>query len=167
MSPETLARLRPATLVGVAAALVVAVSGCASDDSGGLSPPGDSTVWMELSEGDGDDKVVEILFLRPADGVGPRVVELVIDRPETLELVAAEAGEAATAAGKNLTTQEPSPASIRLILLATGNLLEIDSGVLVRLTLRGSGTLSFDASVPTFAPKDAEPSARLGPALQI
>ncbi len=167
-APASRAALAVAFAVMHVVMLVVMLAvGACGDDGGGLHPPGGATVWLAQAGSTEDGQVIEILFQRPAGVTGPRVVELFLDRSESLELVASEAGEAAVAAGKSLTTQEPSPARIRLVLLATGSLLEIDTGVLVRLTLRGSGTLAFDGSSPEFAPREAEAAAVLGPALEL
>ena len=150
--------------------LPVAASGCAEPVAGPAAtavdgPPSfDTTLGLQLVERTANRAVVD-LWYAPAEGqAGPRAMELWLRLPDGVTLASAEAGEAATAAGKTLVAQAHEGNELRLVIYGTASLDRVAAGRIASLQLNVDDTIAGAAGpvqlelldrLPIFAPAEA------------
>lgn len=101
----------------------------------GDTPP--TLLLKRSTEIDGLTKVA--LHYHKREGqVAPRTAEIFISHPEGLVLLNSEKGDVLQSAMKDLIVQEPNSGVLRVIIMGTGNLNTLESGVLAHLTLQGN-----------------------------
>ncbi|PKN56176.1 MAG: hypothetical protein CVU56_17475 [Deltaproteobacteria bacterium HGW-Deltaproteobacteria-14] len=127
---------------------------------------------LALALGPRADEVitVDLVYRRRAEQVAPRMMELWIDRGPGLTYLGAESLAATMAADKDLVVQDRGDA-LRIVVYASSNLTELDSGPLARLTFRrvagADATLTLIPQLPIFAPASANDGLLLGPPLVL
>ena len=125
-----------------------------------------TTLAFSLVEQTAGEVVLDIAYLRPDDGQGPRMMELYVGIPEGLSLAGSEALESTIGADKDLVVQEADGLELRLIIMSTKNLNTLDSGPLARLRLQraagATGKIEFIDRHPIFAPAEADRGVTLG-----
>ncbi|MBM4318875.1 MAG: hypothetical protein FJ125_02705 [Deltaproteobacteria bacterium] len=135
------------------------------------SSPGGATLALELAAQDDGAIVVDLRYARRPEQAGPRVVELYLGLSDNLGFAAAEPGEAAIRAGKQLTVQPGADGTLRTVLLSPSSVAQIDSGLLARyrLTRRSPGPARVEIldRTPVFAPVEANEGVVLGDPLPV
>lgn len=123
------------------------------------APPvgeGRAKVWLTMSPS--TDGVTLVVNYERGKGAGARVADINIAHSDSIELVSAELGAGAANAGKELTTQEPKPGVVRLVLLSRDT-NELETGELAHLTFKRLGATPIKADFlmdkPMFAPVEA------------
>ena len=136
-----------------------------------LGPVSEEPSVALVAREEGENVVVDVTFRANAKREGPRVAELWLRYDAGLAFDQAEAGAAATSAGKQLIAQTPETGMVRLALFATGNLTRIGSGVLARVTFHrtapGAQSVVLVDKRPVFAPADTDLGVLLGPAAVV
>jgi hypothetical protein len=163
----------------VIATLLFGAFGCSASPSSppanerpatGAKPAGTGRAKLWLSAVQGQDVVTLDVNYEKGETAAPRVADIRIAHSEALTLKGATAGEGATSVGKELTTQEPVPNVIRLILLSKDT-RELKSGVLaqIKLAKTGSGESKLDILMdkPVFAPAEAMQGLVIGEPLKM
>lgn len=149
--------------------LLLAATGC--DQTGTIkqnNPPtkgptiasADRPILRMTAENASDDEtVVSLQYIREAGRPGPRLAEIVVSYSENLEYLTSEEGKALVDAGKKLIVQNRESGKLRLVIFASENLLELDSGELARLRFRKHDGVSSRVEIltqkPIFAPEEA------------
>jgi hypothetical protein len=102
---------------------------------------------------------VTLRYAREEGVPGPRAVEAFVYHSEHLELLRSEPGQAATAADKQVIVQPQGEGKLRVIVYASTNLHELDSGELVRLRFarvgQGEAVVDFLSDEVNLAPAQA------------
>ena len=117
------------------------------------------TLALVQAAATGDGVTVDLVYDRPPEIAGPRMVELFFKLSDGLKLTGSEPLSAVIAADKQLVVQELDGGVIRTIIFTTDNLNTIAPGLLVRYTFNRSGqvpqTLQVLNDSPVFAPTEA------------
>jgi len=136
----------------------------------GQKPVGTGRSKLWLSAVPGQNAVTLTVNYEKGDPAAPRVADIRIAHSETLKLESAAAGEGATGAGKELTTQEPAANVVRLILLSKDT-RELKSGALAQVTFARAqaGEAKFDILMdnPVFAPAESMQGLLIGDPLKL
>lgn len=131
---------------------------------------GVSRLWLQADPA-GDMVAVAVHYARGAASAGARVAEIVIDRSTNLELVESAAGDAATAAGKQVIVQEPDSAHLRILVFSSASTTELSTGEVATLHLRrtsnSTATLDLNTDKPIFAPAQANEGLSVGDPLDV
>ncbi len=118
-----------------------------------------------------DDDALIVSYARGSEATGPRVVELFIRHSEHLVFDSAVAGDAATAAGKELIVQERDAQTLRVLLFSSSNALSLDTGTLATLRMKRSSAAPAQAEIllgqPMFAPQTAEQGLRVSDPIEL
>ena len=113
-------------------------------------------VWSLQTNGMTD---VVLHYHKRQGQVSPRTAEIFISYPEGLDFVGSEKGNVLQNAMKDLIVQEPNTGVLRVIVMGTGNLNTLDSGVLAHLTFQGNMSAGDELFIQErrqyFAPADA------------
>ena len=98
-----------------------------------------------------------------------RMAEVRLKWSGTWTLANHEAGEAATAAEKDVRVIPIGSNEARLLVYSAGNTNTIGSGTLAKLTLKGGsgGSIDIVSSPPMLAPAEAEQGLRIGDPLSL
>jgi len=113
---------------------------------------------------------VELLYARPPDAAGPRMMELFLRPSDGLKYLSGKPLSAVEKAGKQLVLQEQENGDVRTVVFATTNLDRLASGPLVRyrfsLTSGSGAAVEMVDRRPVFAPAEAD-TVTLGKPLRI
>jgi hypothetical protein len=148
-------------LWGVGLALLL---GCQADGPSVADPapaPGQAGATLQLAvvQQDGGSVVVEVSYHPDADAERPRVAELWLGHSPSLKLLASEARDAVTAAGKTLVVQDKGEEGLRTIVYSSSNLDRVQGGAIARyqFLVEGPGPHWVDLleRMPLFAPMEA------------
>ncbi|PKN56104.1 MAG: hypothetical protein CVU56_17870 [Deltaproteobacteria bacterium HGW-Deltaproteobacteria-14] len=158
----------------------MAAAGCAEPVAGPAAtavdgPPSfDTTLGLQLVERTASRAVVDLWYAPTEGQAGPRAMELWLRLPGGVTLASADAGEAATAAGKTLVAQAHENHELRLVIYGTASLDRVAAGRLASLRLdvtapgpAGSLQLELLDRLPIFAPAEANSGLRLPPPLAL
>ena len=110
-----------------------------------------------------------LAYDRAPDQKGPRMAEIVIRHSGNVRFDHVEAGEAAMAAGKRVIVQAQDETTMRVLVFATQNTTEVDSGTLATLYMERTDEESARAEIlldkPVFAPRAALEGLHVGEAV--
>lgn len=117
-----------------------------------------------------DGGAVSLRYVRGKQG--PRVVELMLQSSDELKLTQHEAGPATLGAGKDLHVQDKGNGQIRLLILSSSNVNELESGELATLRFTKSdasrkGRLEILTGRPMFAPQEAQEGLSVGDPIEL
>jgi hypothetical protein len=136
----------------------------------GAKPAGEGRAKLWLTAVNEKDALTLTVNYEKGATPAPRVADIRIAHTEALGLASAIAGASATASGKELTTQEPTPGLVRLILLSRDT-KELGTGELAQLKFKkGSGDhakLDILMDKPVFAPAEAMQGLVIGDPLEM
>lgn len=149
-------------------------SGHATSASGpavlGAKPAGEGRAKLWLTAVNEKDALTLTVNYEKGATPAPRVADIRIAHSETLGLASSIAGASATMSGKELTTQEPTPGLVRLILLSRDT-KELGTGELAQLKFKkGPGDhakVDIVMDKPVFAPAEAMQGLVIGDPLEM
>jgi hypothetical protein len=118
-----------------------------------------------------DDDSLVVSYARGSEVTGPRVVELLIRHSEHLAFDSAVAGDATSAAGKELIVQERDARTLRVLLFSSSNTAALDTGTLATLRMKRTSAAPAHAEIllgqPMFAPQAAEQGLRVSDPIEL
>lgn len=136
-------------------------SGAPEEKAGQPEPSGKAANELSLvlvEDADGQ-AVVDLVYSRPADIPGPRMMELYIKPSEEVKFLSGEALSSVQAAGKELVLQEQADGQVRTVVYTTANLNRLEPGPLVRYRFsvgQPGAMLELVDRRPLFAPAEAD-----------
>jgi hypothetical protein len=153
------------------ALLALTIAGCrAGSSTVGTRPDGDGRSKLWLTASNGGDTVTLTVNYEKGKTAAPRVADIRIAHSEVLALASSVAGTSAVAAGKELTTQAPTPGLVRLVLLSRDT-RELGAGTLAKLTFRrvAAGPVKLDIVMdkPVFAPPESMQGLVMGNPIEL
>lgn len=144
----------------------------AAPQPAGAKPQGDGRpkLWLTAEAGEGSTVTVKVNFEKGSSLGAPRVADIRIAHSSNLKLVGATASASAVGAHKELTTIEPQPDVIRLVLMSR-NVEQFASGELVKVELKreGAGEAKLDLLMdqPAFAPAESMQGLTIGDPIKL
>lgn len=131
----------------------------------------DATLTLAVASLGSEEIEVDLHFNHAPGHPGPRMMELFIAGSEGTGYLGSEPLAATLAAGKDLVVQEADDGNLRVVIFATDNLNELESGPLARFRLSrpqtGQATLALVDRQPIFAPAEASRGVTLDEPLVV
>jgi len=163
---------------GKAYALVLFIAACGSGSKTpppelsaiGVKPAGEGRPKLWLTAQETPSSVTLTVRYEKGETAAPRVADIRIAHSESLVLADSAAGAGALAAGKELTTQEPQPGVVRLVLLSR-DAHELGTGELAQLNFKknapGPAKVDILMDRPVFAPAESMQGLAIGDPLDL
>ena len=113
-----------------------------------------------------ETEVVTLSFANESGQNGPRMMELYLQLSDNLQYVSSERGQSLVGAEKELVVQTKDGKKLRIVAYSSGNVNELQSGVVARLSFRktdeNAARLEILTDSPIFAPSEANEGLLVG-----